>query len=978
MPQLTAPISGPTQRPSKTHKPDPAIHRDHESSLFVVDRKGDRQNLAYGSPDRYAIPRYRVSGSGALLGLGPKYRITSRTETRYEVENVELDSTRKVRRQSLLSSVVTEDPAPLKALPVADNQEDLGKSFLRFEHGYSRKRRRITRQRDQQVSDTDGDDSISDLETDGEMEDAFETFKSDPVHQRHVELSRATVEHPQDPKVWLAFIDYQQTSFSRENDSRSFGLSSGRSLIDIKISLYRQALSHIKGDEERQPLILGLMHEGSKIWDSEKQASEWRTFLNKDASFDLWILYLNFMQSNQVRFTFENCLEVYKDCLQIFRAVAPGRKRDSNCIYLLLRCTLFLWQSGFTERAVGIWQALFEYCFFRPQLPVSEDPLESFHRFWASEVARIGEEGATGWNSITSPELGPNTDRQDSRMPGLDFATWAAAEDDQERCSGLPARTLDEVSETDPYRVLLFSDVREFLFSPSTSEGLRAFQDAFLLFVGLPVLSSLPESRRWQGDPFVFNHSRCTEKWTLSIAPQDLDGEPSMPLNGLSSSRTVAELYFDFLRRFLFQLATRGRDGEPDELLAEYAIALEAQADLKTARRKAKALLKQRPNSLSLYNTYAVLEYRTGNLEAAERVWSTAISMRGSLGQDVESSAFPLWREWAYSYLLKKRFNDAEVLLSMLPDSQIDLSKLQKSTSVRTPQSISTQIKAEVYIKTQFEANLSKPDTQMLPAVIDVLVIYKYLTQGLDLEAALEVYESCLNALVGRWASDAPVVETVHEHRAYLLHSHATTFSRPYKPGDYCLILRESVRIFPDNLRLLMLQQHYAQKSGLFDRLRQVDARAPGQEQVDRGSSSIIPCMFDLLTEVRRPSYAGSTDHSIRSAFRRATDQGAEGYHCMAVWKAYVMWELSVVPREKPVAKESRPASESKRRHELQKLADVFYSSLRACPWSKELYMLAFSEEILRDGLSHEGLERVYESMQDRGLRLRIELPESH
>ncbi|EXJ83415.1 hypothetical protein A1O1_07038 [Capronia coronata CBS 617.96] len=971
---------------SQPHKPGPDAHRRDATSLFVEDRKGDRQNLAYGSLDRYAVPRYRACGGGAVLGLGPKYRITRRTETRYEVENVELDSTRRTRRQSLLSNMVNDDSATVRPIPAANNLDDLQKGFLRFEHGHSRKRKRTGTRLDEGLSESEGESSTSlDPENTSETEDPFETFKKDPVHQRHMELSRATVETPQDFRVWLAFIDYQQTSFGYEHGSRGLGMTSGRSLIDLRLSLYEQALSHVKDPEGRQTLILGMMQEGSKIWDAEKQASQWRTFLNKDSSFDLWILYLNFMQSNQVRFTFETCLGIYKTCLKNFQDVEVERRRDSHCIYLLLRCTLYLWQSGFTEQAVGIWQALFEYNLFRPQNSTSEEPLESFHQFWASEVARIGEEGATGWSSMTSAELDAKSDKQNPHTPTLDFAAWGAAENDLGRCAGLPARSLDDVSEADPYRVLLFADIKDFLFTPGTQEGLRMLQDAFLLFAGLPALSTLPETRNWKGDPFVYDHSYSVPDWRMSIERHGdqfhmresfSGGNSSSPLGDLSRPRTLAELHLDFVRRFLLQASTSPRRGGCDESLAGYAIAMEACLDLKSAKKQAKVFLKQNPDSLPLYNTYAVLEYRLGNFEAAERVWSTATSMRASLGPDAENAVSPLWRAWVYSYMTRNRYHEAEVLLGMLTDRQVDVSKLQTVVPGDHAQSIAIRIKTEQYLQNQFESLLSKLDTRLLPDLVDVLALQRYLTRGLSPEAALEIYEHCLEAIVGRGAWDTAGVEAIHENRARLLHSHATTFGKPYKPKEFCLVLTESVRAFPDNSFLLMLQHHYAQKSGLFDRLRQADSRAQATQRNHRVTDSVIPCIFGLSTELGRPSYAGSTNHSIRSAFRRATDQSEVGYHCVFVWKAYMMWELSVVSGEKSDIGQRMTAAEAKKRHGLQMVTDVFYSSLRACPWSKELYMLAFTQQTLRNSLGHQGLKQVYESMQDRGLRLHVDLSE--
>ena len=78
------------------------------------------------------------------------------------------------------------------------------------------------------------------------------------------------------------------------------------------------------------------------------------------------------------------------------------------------------------------------------------------------------------------------------------------------------------------------------------------------------------------------------------------------------------------------------------------------------------------------------------------------------------------------------------------------------------------------------------------------------------------------------------------------------------------------------------------------------------------------------------------------------------GKQSAALWKLYFMFEHS--------------------RGEMQKAKDVFYRGMMACPWAKELYMLAFS--YLRDVVPIEELRGVYEAMVERGLRIHVSLEE--
>ena len=50
----------------------------------------------------------------------------------------------------------------------------------------------------------------------------------------------------------------------------------------------------------------------------------------------------------------------------------------------------------------------------------------------------------------------------------------------------------------------------------------------------------------------------------------------------------------------------------------------------------------------------------------------------------------------------------------------------------------------------------------------------------------------------------------------------------------------------------------------------------------------------------------------------------------------------------------------------------VYWRAVRACPWVKELYLLAF--EYLREGMGDEELRGVYEMMEEKGLRVHVAL----
>ena len=50
----------------------------------------------------------------------------------------------------------------------------------------------------------------------------------------------------------------------------------------------------------------------------------------------------------------------------------------------------------------------------------------------------------------------------------------------------------------------------------------------------------------------------------------------------------------------------------------------------------------------------------------------------------------------------------------------------------------------------------------------------------------------------------------------------------------------------------------------------------------------------------------------------------------------------------------------------------MYWRAVRACPWVKELYLLAF--EYLREEMGEEELRGIYEMMEEKGLRVHVAL----
>ena len=114
---------------------------------------------------------------------------------------------------------------------------------------------------------------------------------------------------------------------------------------------------------------------------------------------------------------------------------------------------------------------------------------------------------------------------------------------------------------------------------------------------------------------------------------------------------------------------------------------------------------------------------------------------------------------------------------------------------------------------------------------------------------------------------------------------------------------------------------------------------------------NVISHFFAIYTELNRGVALGSNVHAIRGTFERAVESKC-GAHNAGLWKLYFVFE-----RDKG---------------ELQRAKVVFYRAMRACPWVKDIYMLAFED--LRDVMDERELMGVYDMLGEKELRIHVSL----
>jgi NRDE-2, necessary for RNA interference len=721
--------------------------KDEPAGVFVIDRKGDEKNLIYGSIHRYSVPLFHRFGAGRVLGAPSDTKIDRDYK---DEQGIVLSNWRDFRsgfrEKYVFSKIEKERSRLLKIRPQVETegQRNLEVDFVPLQGPRGRKRKRGENgNEDSSGSDYDERDYRSiygkakskdqtpdedfeyATESDSSGSEAGRTMKVDAsIRQKNIELSRKVEDSPQDVDAWIALIDHQDALIRVQNDRHRVTNAEIRSTADIKIHMYEKALDKVRSLKDREKLLLGLMKEGEKAWEVEHQAERWEQ-ISKDniGSLLLWTSFLNFKQTTFSSFRHEDIKEVYlKRINTLSKALFVSGEGEAGSpyrqlIYLLLRFALFLRESGYSELAMSIWQGLLEMNFFAPDLQLSEtEAMKSFSAFWETEVPRIGEDCALGWSHFVANEDLPDApdalvDEATDVVSNKDlFKTWAAAERVRMMGARAPARTMDEVVEDDPFRVVLFSDIENFLIRlPLQSPDLQNLVlDGFLLFCRLPAIGSLDleDSKNWSGDAFVYGHLLEYDMEWIKEAyfpashkdgeESDLETSINVPIPNFSSSSEVlfrasgwsrmeswkdkylgdfGPVSYKWVRNTLKQL-TRTYFTED---LAEYYLAFEFLNEPATIKKISKSLLKQHPTSLRLYNSYALIEWSRGNRDVARGVFSAALNLRGSVTEtDWDRNSILLWRSWMWACLAEQDNNTAlQHLLSISdgsPNAGITLS----------------------------------------------------------------------------------------------------------------------------------------------------------------------------------------------------------------------------------------------------------------------------------------------------------------
>ncbi|KAF1914794.1 NRDE-2, necessary for RNA interference-domain-containing protein [Ampelomyces quisqualis] len=962
-------LSGSSDVPKSNRGPVP-------SKQYFSDRRGDPEVLRYGTLNRSDVPSYRRFGNGFVLGLNRDQKIDRHQSSQTQVYIT--PATRR-RQERLLTSknVPKEGSRALRIiLPNTRKTSTESEDFVHFSEtrgsklGDGEEDEEDTSEPDYHRFERDHDLPL-DPDTEYDTEVKGIAIGSELIKENS-ELVRKTRDFPADLQAWLAFIEHQEAMMTLDHPTSDLNDAARQQLANVRIPIYEEALKKVPNDDENLiTLYQGLLSEAQRSWNHTKLSSKWNEVLTKfPASTALWLMYLDVVQSNFAGFKYESCCAVYNRCLAAIQKCADGE----TILHVFIRMTSMIHGAGYQELALAIWQAILERSLSHSTSLID---LKDFEKFWDNEAPRIGEAGSSGWQK-TAPahDLPPPTVVTLFNPADSTFEDFHAREVDSINNLRYPGRTSDDVGDDDAFHTIFFADIEDYLRLIPTDLPTTLLVEAFLCFSGLPPPARVAgHQQMWWSDPFlssVFIQTSPQARRALDPFGQKIESYLACETK---STQITSEMLFnhtfalggarlsaDFVRRIL-HLVTK--DTLTDEIFGEYLLAFEARHFPSDVVKTAKQLLKTRPTSQRLYHAYGLVECQRGNLDKADQVFSIALSM----GASGTYENLLLLHSWVWE-AVDKPHGRVEALwrltaLSGKVPSRTDLTLLPDPAILNnTLESLSEAC----------QKALLRKDYPCAVFGTSLLALLAYLPSDFDAELALSAHQSLTSYFRSHNLSASSYAELNVQAITRFLTYH-TTHAPIVKPALIRTALQPLLTSFPNNTVLLSLYAANEARFAIDDRVRGIMHQNALQSSQAR---NVAGWSFAIHYETMRGQLAGSTSHSIRALYKRATHANASGAHSPALWAAYLRFELAQLLLQRAKTKGRAPGKDGKKRSWESRLEeaetrvkDAFYQGLRSLPWCKDFVMLAFTEA--RDVFAQEELWKVYRIMQEKELRVYVE-----
>ncbi|KAG7328065.1 hypothetical protein KOW79_008009 [Hemibagrus wyckioides] len=973
--------------------------------LFYLDRKSDPANWEYKSLYRAHITRYKRKGRSAL-GLDSRIQGVCWEDSTLEKKHKEKKEERyfSPSNRRFLSS---ESPSTLSVPPTDPTLSTDLASFIPLPS--------CKEESDPapQTSTSTDPLRVYDLATSlwlegksqPEVKGQGQPPPSNMLMARVEDFNKKLRENPSDVNLWLEFIQFQDELGSSLSGQ---GAESERALWDRKLSVVERALQLNPSSVE---LKLHRLTLGRGLWDSSTQLKEWKkvVFVHPNSA-SLWMSYIQFTKSQFSSFSVPMVTSIYRKCLSTLSAVQDGQLishpplpgTEHHLLDVFVRQCHFLRQTGHSEKAVCLFQALIEFTFFKPDSVrdlTTKQQVEFFETFYDSGEPRVGESGARGWRTwmkqqerggwIQTPdteeddEVDDEDEIKDKTQPR--WRIWLNVESWREANHWLPWRPDKTKSQSeeeceDPDRQVLFDDIGPSLIRVELPELRLRLLLTFLHFLGVPIGSASSSSLVVNDSTFLDDRALLDE----TLDPERPLTSHDLPLTGVSavghmishcdSRRKRVGLYKQgegFVRNVLEQTLPLFPPQDRTELTLcwmqyEKLKVLQCvrsgskksfRVQGKCAKRLLKHLLKKQENrsSLLLWREYGHVEWLLGNIAEARRVFDSALSLGGASGL----------RDTTLCHLC--------LLYAQL---EMELSCLCGAESVKTTPISATSSRAVYILTTITEDSTYRPFIgEVSPmAIVKARKVYEHsISEGRPCEkdsALIGCFGLFQYLTVGVDAADAVFtrarqnmkctkqLEAMCVLHVALLRHHSSIRAFPLRRVRSAL--KDALTLLPHSTSLWRIHL-------------QVDAcyyNAADTRQflhgVTKGNQTILPRLFTLTIEQQRKKRIDAVlrsglpadslpmfpeiglCHRIRSLFEVAV-ASEHGAHCPLLWRRYINFMVCNGDVERGIG--------------------IFYRALQHVPWVKVLYMDAVS-------LFPDRVQEVLDLLIEKELRLRTPMEE--
>ncbi|KAI9591894.1 NRDE-2, necessary for RNA interference-domain-containing protein [Syncephalis fuscata] len=936
------------QRSSNTSTKGPLIQNtnrsnrqndDQYNSLYYYDRQGDRNNLTYESMYKYDVPRYRTREVRTVLGAPLFVRTIKGSHG--EVSNLEISKNMPSRSSKISRytdyadqfriSTSSSSAAPV-SIEITKNEANLEENdYIKLQFDTPMSNAIVTR------TNTDLPSTI------------------DPMKEKLIQLEQHVQNYPYDVDGWLRRIAFQDEQLSWPSNRKA---TTRHTLLEVKLSIYEKALENCP-DNER--LLIGYMKGCEALWETPRLLNEWEQILKTHPShLQLWIEYLNLYQHRFQVFSVTSCLQAYEQCITTFRQLLwehPQVKEDLELSFIRIfqRACQLLFDSGYTERAISCYQAMIELSFFSLTEDYSIESnwkrlLKQFEYYWEQSYPRIGDRKARGWwkhfeeIEEEEEEEESNSDSNDNYIKDTivkdNKTIWIHQEQQLEVESLLPLHDLSK-STQDPFRMVMFEDIQSLLFPPLMSSVARS-----RLITGLTSLlgfyhcqPGLSSSDLAVLDPYL--HSEYKDLMDMTSKSSDCntnnDRNSNLPIsnypqsifsmdNGKQNSYPSLSI-IEFYRCCLWQLAPFIRDIHGYAILITLLPVDDILLLLDTLKvshlmdelgRVAYQSIKTRLALSSIDKIYRMAyEELPQEVSLSKEWWSIAPSLHSlvktvlSMGQEQQA------------------FN---ILMCMAIYRDQPITREQRAAVQWTP---IQQLKARKMYDLSISSHLLVEHSDYLGdeqtiGIVGCITLFEYFTHGIS--SASRIYQQVFDLL-----EDVGL-----ETQLYLIHQSICTL---YRPADFRHRLDVALTLFPHNTYLLSAYLMNETKFKIENRLRR------SLDSLIHLQSSHWLWMFSIYAELRYQP-GNYNVYRVRNLFDQAIEDSS-GATSASLWTLYILFELQ--------------QNNTKRANQL------FLRAIRACPWHKRIYLLAYT--VLNNTLEDSEVSETLDLMMEKEIRLRS-LPE--